>query len=330
MSFAPSIYSYAGDPVVAGSLEAPPNSEASGLTASRRSPGLLWLHDDSGGRPEIHAVNLKGVLQGKIRLDGASSGDWEDIAAAEIDGKAYLILADTGDNDAKRSKVYLHILPEPAVGELSPSGSVTVRPSASLRITYPDGPRDCEAVAVDAREGAIYLLSKRDETPRLYRVDIPRPLKSGDVTPSFVGEVGNLPQKGMKRSDGRVLSWPTAMDFSPDGRFAAVLTYTSPVLFERQGSEPWQDTLARTPTVLPPHDLPQAESLGFSSDGRSLYVASEKTRNLVRYDLSEYGIAAGWRPTVPLIVAGVASLTAVTLAVVYRKRIQTALSGQKE
>ena len=275
-------------------------------------------------------MDLKGVLQGKIRLDGASSGDWEDIAAAEIDGKAYLILADTGDNDAKRSKVYLHILPEPAAGELSPSGTVTVRPAASLRVTYPDGPRDCEAVAVDEREGAIYLLSKRDDTPRLYRVDIPRPLKSGDVTPTFIGEVGNLPQKGVKRSDGRVLSWPTAMDFSPDGKRAAVLTYTSPVLFERQGGEPWQETLARTPTVLPAHNLPQAESLGFSSDGRSLYVASEKTRNLVRYDLSDYGVSTAPKLPIPLIVAGVASVTVLTLAVVYRKRIQAALSGQKE
>ncbi len=264
------------------------------MAASRRNPGILWLHDDSGGKPELHAVDARGKLRGRIRLD-ASSGDWEDLAAAEIDGRAYLFLGDTGDNDAKRSKVYLHVIPEPSASELSPASSLPVKPVASFRITYPDGPRDCESVAVDPVERAVYLLSKRDPTPRLYRIDLPSPLRGGDVTPRFIGEVPNLPQRGQKRRDGRVLSWPVAMDFAPSGRLAAVLTYTQPVLFTRAGGESWASALARTPVVLPPHNLPQAEAMAFSADGSALYVASEKSRNLVRYDL-----APGVSPPVPV------------------------------
>lgn len=84
-------------PSVAGTLEAPPNDEASGLAASRRTPGLLWTHDDSGGQPEIYAVETGGRLRGVLRLEGIKAEDWEDLASAEFDGKAWLIVADTGD-----------------------------------------------------------------------------------------------------------------------------------------------------------------------------------------------------------------------------------------
>jgi hypothetical protein len=272
-------------PRVSGSLEAPPNAEASGLAASRRNPGLLWITDDSGSRPEVYAVDTSGRLRGRIRLEGVSSGDWEDLATAVLDGRPYLLVADTGDNDAKRSRVFLHFIEEPSASQLSPSVPTAVRPVASLRIAYPDGPRDCEAVAIDPRERAVYLLSKRDPTPRLYRIDLPSPLRSMDVVPRLVGEVGGLPQRGQKRSDGRVMSWPTAMDFSPDGSAAAVLTYGQPVLFRRWPGEAWASALSRAPSILPPHNLPQAEAMAFSADGSALFVASEKSRSLLRYDL---------------------------------------------
>lgn len=277
-------------PSVAGTLEAPPNDEASGLAASRRTPGLLWTHDDSGGQPEIYAVETGGRLRGVLRLEGIKAEDWEDLASAEFDGKAWLIVADTGDNYAKRGHTWIHLVAEPAADQLSPSRPVSERPAASLKVTYPDGPRDCESLAVDTRERAIYLLSKRDPVPRLYRVDIPNPLRGATLTARFLGEVGRLPQptaaqKLVRGYLGEHRAWPTAMDFSADGSAAVVLTYGYVLLFPRKEGESWAATLAREPVILPPHNLTQAEAICFSADGRGVYVASEKTRNLLRYEL---------------------------------------------
>lgn len=277
-------------PAIAGILEAPPNDEASGLAASRRTPGLLWTHDDSGGQPEVYAFEPGGRLRGVLRLEGVKAEDWEDLAAAEFDGKAWLIVADTGDNNAKRAHTWIHIVAEPAADRLSPSKPARERPSASLKLTYPDGPRDCESLAVDVRERAIYLLSKRDPVPRLYRVDIPNPLRDSEITARFIGEVGRLPQptaaqKLVRGYLGEHRAWPTAMDFSADGSAAVVLTYGHVLLFPRKDGETWGSAFAREPVLLPPHNLTQAEATCFSADGRAVYVASEKTRNLLRYDL---------------------------------------------
>ncbi|MFM9081041.1 MAG: hypothetical protein ACKOTE_13095 [Opitutaceae bacterium] len=277
-------------PSVAGTLEAPPTDEASGLAASRRTPGLLWTHDDSGGQPEIYAVETGGRLRGVLRLEGLKAEDWEYLASAEFDGKAWLIVADTGDNYAKRGHTWIHLVAEPAADQLSPSRPVSERPAASLKVTYPDGPRDCESLAVDTSERALYLLSKRDPVPRLYRVDIPNPLRGATLTARFLGEVGRLPQptaaqKLVRGYLGEHRAWPTAMDFSADGSAAVVLTYGHVLLFPRKEGESWAATLAREPVILPPHNLTQAEAICFSADGRGVYVASEKTRNLLRYEL---------------------------------------------
>ena len=280
----------AAPPTVAAALAAPPNDEASGLAASRRTPGLIWTHDDSGGAPELYAVDARGQLRGSLRLDGVKAEDWEDVAAAELDGQPWLIVGDMGDNYAKRAHTFIHLVAEPAADRLSPAAPVGERPAATLKLTYADGPRDCESLAVDAGERAIYLLSKRDPVPRLYRIDIPRPLRDAEVTARFLGEVGRLPQptaaqKLVRGYLGEHRSWTTAMDFAADGSAAAVLTYGHLLLFPRRAGESWAAALAREPVILPSHNLPQAEAMCFSADGRALLVASEKSRNLLRYEL---------------------------------------------
>src|SRR5687767_12057876 len=53
--------------------------EGSGIAASRRHPGVLWAHNDSGD-PLIFALNEQGKVTGRVRLNGAEVDDWEDIA----------------------------------------------------------------------------------------------------------------------------------------------------------------------------------------------------------------------------------------------------------
>ena len=277
-------------PILAGQLAEPQNGEASGLAASHRMPGVLWTHNDSGGDPVLFAVNADGSLRGRVRIDGAHNFDWEDVASFELDGKAWLIAGDIGDNFALRATgCTLYVLTEPEAVSLSPDRELVVAPAYSIPFVYEDGARDVESLAVDVKERAIYLLSKRDAVPRLYRLSLLPVEGAGPAVAKFVGLVPHLPQPSLLQRNVRLPTqgfrgWPTAMDFSHDGTLALVLVYEQPLLFPRATGESWADALAHEPVKLAPHNLPQAEGACFSADDRAIFVASEKTTDLLRYD----------------------------------------------
>ena len=280
---------YAG-PSVAGTLAAPPKNETSGIAASRRNADLLWVHDDSGSKPLLYAVTTRGELRGSLQIGGGvKNEDWEDLAAVELDGQAWLVIGDIGDNDAKRAELRVHFVEEPTAKRLAIAGMLAQRPAATFRFRYEDGPRDCESLAVDAQERMVYLLSKRDTPPRLYRFPLPSPLQGGEAIARFVTRVPHLPpptalQARIPGHLGKRRAQPCAMDFAADGSAAVVGTYGDVVLFPRRPGEAWGEALARAPRRLAAHNLPQAEAGCFSPDGRCIFVASESSRTLLRYD----------------------------------------------
>ena len=276
-------------PDVAGKMEAPPGAETSGLAPSRRVPDVLWTHDDSGGEPVLYAVGTDGRRRGELHVRGVKNRDWEDLASFELDGKAWLLIGDMGDNDAARSHVELHLVEEPPAEQLARGGDFTAKPAWTLRLVYEDGPRDCESLAVDPAERAIYLQSKRDKTPRLYRVALPTLPPNGNVLARFVGSATRIPQPSAARrlltgSRHRYWAQPCAMDFAADGSAALVVTYGDALLFRRDKDESWAAAFARDPVVLGDHALPQAEAGCFSRDGNAIYVASEQEPQLLRYE----------------------------------------------
>jgi hypothetical protein len=94
--------------------------ESSGLAVSRRTPGRLWTHNDSGG-PVLFALDAGGAVTGRVRLTGADVQDWEAIAAGPCGTGACLYVADIGDNAARRRRVTIYRLPEPAAACSSPA-----------------------------------------------------------------------------------------------------------------------------------------------------------------------------------------------------------------
>lgn len=277
-------------PVVAGQAAEPANRESSGLATSIRTPGLLWTHNDSGGEPVLFAFNADGgAARGRVRLAGVKNYDWEDLASFERDGRAWLLVADTGDNFARRKSAVLYVLEEPDSVQLKPGTDLVLPPAYSISYVYEDGARDCEAVAVDPREGMIYLLTKRDVPARLYRLPLQPATADQPAVARKVGEVPHLPQPDagqrlVQMPRYALLGMPTAMDFSPDGTFAAVVLYSNVFIFPRGSAEFWPAALAKTPIALADHQLPQAEAVSVSRDGRHLFVTSEKTGQVLRYD----------------------------------------------
>jgi hypothetical protein len=274
----------------AGLMAEPRQREASGLAPSRRTDGVFWTHNDSGNEPVAFAIDTDGRARGRVRLVGTKVEDWEDLASFELDGKPWLLVADCGDNFTNRPRGVLHVLAEPDPAALAGAADLAVAPAYSVHFIFEDGPRDCEAVAVDAADRAVWLLSKRDDPARLYRLPLAAAPAETPAVARFVGTVAGLanPTPSLRQrlmpSAFTMGRWPTALGFSPDRSCALVLTYAGVLVYAREPDETWADALARPPRRLAPHTLPQAEAACFSRDGRSLYVCSEQTRRWMRSD----------------------------------------------
>jgi len=279
---------YAG-PTEAGRLAEPRNLEQSGLAVSCRTPGLLWTHNDSGGEPILFALNADGSLRGTIQVAGVANRDWEEVAAFELDGQAWLMAAEIGDNFAKFPQCMLHVLAEPDAALLDPARPLSLAPDYTIHFSYEDGPRDCEAIAIDPQERVVYLLSKRDRPTRLYRLPLAAASAEQAAVARLVGTVWDFPQaEGAQRLSPlpsvSLVGWPTAMNFLPDRSGVLVLTYGGLYLFPRGLGESWADALAREPKLLPAFALPQAEAISVTPDGAEIYLTSERTTQLLRYE----------------------------------------------
>ena len=79
-----------GPCVVANRSLLPGVPETSGLAVSRRTPGLLWTHNDSGNEAVLFAIDASGTDRGRVRLP-IRTRDWEDVSAAS---RLYTLLRD--------------------------------------------------------------------------------------------------------------------------------------------------------------------------------------------------------------------------------------------
>ena len=67
--------------VVAGTVDSPALTEASGLVSGRVNPDLFWTHNDSGDTAGVFWLSRTGATKAIYNLSGISAKDWEDIAA---------------------------------------------------------------------------------------------------------------------------------------------------------------------------------------------------------------------------------------------------------
>ncbi len=251
-------------------------SDLSGLAASRETPDTLWALDDGGNPPALYAIGPRGGVQARMRIAGVANTDWEDLAAFDLGRRHYLLIADTGDNGGLRKTLQLHVVEEPRAGAGGTLSDATLRPAWSIAFRWPDGPRDCEAVAVDAARGQVLLVSKRRRPPELFVLPL-RPQGAGLQVARRVGRLagfaGPAPE-GLSPGD-RLRNQVTAADIAPDGRSLAVLTYRSVRFYPRRSRQSWSQAVAVKPRIEPLAWLPQAEALAWAADGRGLYASGE-------------------------------------------------------
>jgi len=189
-----------GTPEVVGEVSDSGLDEISGVVASRRQSGVLWVHEDSGAGPFITALSASGETLATVHLVGASSIDWEDIALAPCEGGDCLWIGDFGDNDEDRDDTVLLRVPEPL---LTHGGGALEATPEVFPFGYPEGPQNAEALVVNA-EGVPYVLTKRtDASTRVYRVATDG---SGEAT--HVATVSTGPTDGLSTSTTAADLWP--------------------------------------------------------------------------------------------------------------------------
>lgn len=231
--------------LVARPAALPDLREASGLAVSRRTPALLWSHNDSGNAPILFAIEPNGPVRGRVRLP-IRMRDWEDVSAGDCNGEHCLYLADIGDNGLERRQLRIYRLVEP------PARDAGAPAPELFTARYADGPHNAEALFVIGRE--LFIVTK-DSQGGLYRAPVDA---SHDLTFTRVGSLG--------------LTAVTDAETSTDGASVAVRTPDEVALYRTS------DLLAGrlTPFVRIDVDpLREWQGEGVALDGSRLYLASE-------------------------------------------------------
>jgi hypothetical protein len=252
-------------------LDVPGLFEASGLAASRSSPGVFYTHNDSGRSSDVYAFSADGALIATLNLPGALSEDWEDIGVGPgpESGKSYLYVADIGDNDSNRTTSILiqrALEPELAADDRDRELSLAF---VSLFFSYPDAPHDAETLLVDSLSGDLYVVTKGDaEGSRVYWA--PAPHATASITPLMYVTTLTL---GVAPLNGSRLA--TGGSVAADGSALLIRTYDAAYLWRRAANSALGDALLAEPCLLPVADEEQGEGITFGSDRHSYYTLGE-------------------------------------------------------
>lgn len=250
-----------GEPAPVLEIDADWLDEISGLSVSARQP-ILWVIEDSGNEPEVVAIDFEGEVRARLTLDGTANRDWEDLALGPCGELTCLFVADVGDNANSALEVALLRLEEPV---LDLSVDLLEEPVAFERLafTYPGGPRDAEALVVDA-EGTPWVFSKRggdfSDVYRLVGLDPAAPVVAEHVREiRIVDEVVSL---GV-----------TAADLSPDGAKLLLRGYFDVREYELSDGVGSADFASSAPVPFGPEA--QGEAIAYDAANRRILHVSE-------------------------------------------------------
>ncbi|MDG2128299.1 MAG: hypothetical protein P8K08_09930 [Fuerstiella sp.] len=251
--------------------------ESSGLAISYANPDAVWVHNDSGSKPQLFLVGLDGVTQAVVDIAHVKADDWEDMCSFQIDGASWLLIGDVGDNLHRRGKgsghsaCKLYLLKEPVIPAKPDSAAskqsptrVSAEVSSTITFDYPDGPADCEGVAVDVERKEILLLTKNLLPHRcvLYKLQ----LNTMDVRQKVFA----------KRIASPFVCLATALDISPDGRTMAICTMFNGLKVTRTDEQTWTEAFDGAVTAFSLPLRKQGETICFDTTGKWLYVNSEE------------------------------------------------------
>lgn len=263
---------------VSGFLQSRELKETSGIAASGILEDIYYVHNDSGDTSRFFAITPKGKLVSTFYFQRdknipSRELDCEDIAVSKGPGagKSYVYLGDIGDNFNVRHYITVYRFQERSSWLENPLNNVV---SAQLHLSYPDGPKDAEALMVDPIQNLIYIVNKRTDTIRVYTT--PLNFKNNEA------RVMTLRSK-IYFSGFKPFKYITAGDISKDGTKILLKSYGKVYYWQRRGKEPVWETMQRKPEELPYDMQRQGEAIGFTPNGEGYYTTSEGLFEAIYY-----------------------------------------------
>ena len=254
-----------------------PDPSTSGTSGSEvyctpDDPGLVELSGLTVVGDTIYAVGDSGNDDRVAVMDSSCQvREWipNPIDPYDVEDMTYrngrLWLADIGDNAGVRDTIAMTDL------------NLTDRTGAVHRMTYPNGPRDAEAILLEADGRPVVITKDAGGNSEIFTADVPvedlaapGPTPMRAVGPFVVTSTGT--EGGPPLIDGSVMVTGAAIDAS--GTVAAVRTYTDLYLFRIGDGGVAQSLLGPPALVLPLPAQPQGEAIAFLDNG-DLLVASE-------------------------------------------------------
>ncbi len=254
-----------GPSLQAGRFETPEITECSGLVVSRKNPGLLWVHNDSGDTARLFAVREDGGLRGIYRLAHADAVDWEDLALGPCADKEKecLYVGDIGDNRRRRPQIQVYRVEEPSVPLDGPTVQAVLPDTERFDCKYPDGPHNAETLLVDRAAGTPYLVTKETagQAATVYRF----PAKPEAGTVATLEKIAVLPSR----------SSLTGGDIAQDGSLIVLRDYFAAYAYPRPEGGPLSEAFRVSPCRIPLQAEAQGEALGMAPSGIVIYTAGE-------------------------------------------------------
>lgn len=146
-------------------------TEISGMQASFKNLGHVWVFNDEKENPQVRLVKTStGVPVGSYNVTGVSPAPWGDpeaIRLARSTGK--LVLADIGDNSNNRptsgvNQPSLLVVTEPKGG-----GAKGTLPTTRLPISYPNGLQvNAETLLINPVNEQVHIITKEPTQARVY------------------------------------------------------------------------------------------------------------------------------------------------------------------
>jgi hypothetical protein len=156
--------------------------QPSGMAASLRYPGALWIFNREGSFPGfLFASDATGKNLGSFRIKGQGIADGEALAYG-LDG--FLYLADIGVNQIQRTHSAVHKISEPDPA----SGSKETSIVKTWNLRFPGERQDCESFFIADGYGYLIAAQMVFGAAQLYRFDL-----ANNDTSILVEPAGSIP-----------------------------------------------------------------------------------------------------------------------------------------
>ena len=234
--------------------------EASGLVESIANPKHLWTLNDSGNPAEVFLIDQTAKIKLVCKLAGIDNRDFEDIAigAGSDSSKNYVYVADIGDNLTRYKVKLIYRFEEPTIGV---EKEVVISAFDTLQITLPDGVRDSETLMIEPDSHDMILISKLEDSVRVYRIAYPFDKKTKAT------HVATIPYFKI-----------VAGGISMNGEEVLLKDYDNIYYWKNQADFPLEQLLQQKPSILLYESEKQGESIAWARDGSGYYTLSEKVK----------------------------------------------------